>query len=716
MRNFAFKGIDPYILSVYANNVASIIISGGFSDNVQMRRSLFDFYEMKDEKGVSIRQLFAEFGKKVFLNDVDNEGSDVGDLMSQDNYWDIFGRLQGLCVAYTQSDEGIITKSLNIGSSVLFRMLVFNNIFDGFTMNDKKVVNALNRLVVPTKKSIKANKSRNFYADLLLGDDKTKEHVYCGPKIDILDTDDNGLSITFTNSTAINVNNVLYIPLAFLYIIDDIFNAILDGGTLVNCDVSKLPKEEASIIEPVLKEIDACFTDSGQKRFIAVNVYTLKEKKNIISELIDGRALDNWASRPLYNYQRTISLSDATIRTVYGKKEKDNSIKDSVYSLNKIKASRGKLGLLLGDFDLHFYNLRADLNSTNTIVIDPINLAFLRLSKREELVENARGICETANISGIAMLSVYLEFIDYIFANRFDNLSKLWELTSVPESLLNANDLYSENHYNFMINAAKFYEPIDLYRIAKEPELAFIFNNSKNKLGTFKKRCVKRTKELGIVKNEYEQVDLPVVDNTMSESVVHMVRTRRREIIRNTLNNNVCVVSIKIKKYNKVQTVYVTSNKSVIKAVYGDDYIGKYSALRYRLKYVYDKLGSLGNIADIKKLLEVTALDDLAGTPMKVGVNKDGTSKTVLYDELVYSNDVDVFKNNVYAFIMSVATKAGIKSFEDAAESTKDAVDRPIPVVNLGVSKRSAADSKDGKAKFNVWVYEYAVEDIKIIK
>ena len=36
IRNFAFEGIDPYILSVYANNVASIIISGGFSDNVNI--------------------------------------------------------------------------------------------------------------------------------------------------------------------------------------------------------------------------------------------------------------------------------------------------------------------------------------------------------------------------------------------------------------------------------------------------------------------------------------------------------------------------------------------------------------------------------------------------------------------------------------------------------------------------------------------------------
>ena len=710
IRNFAFEGIDPYILSVYANNVASIIISGGFSDNVNMRRSLFDFYAMKDDNGVSIRQLFVEYGKNVFYNDVKAAGSDIGDLMSQDTYWDIFGRLQGLCVTYTQDESGLITKSLSIGSSILFKMLVFNNIFAGFTMNDKKVVNALNRLVVPTKKSIKANKLRNFYSDLLFGV-SNKEHVYCGPKIDILETDNSGLNITFTNSTAINVNEVLYIPLAFLYIIDDVFNAILDGGTLASGNLSNLAKVEKDIMEPVLNDINECFKASNRNKFIMLNVYTLKDKNKLISELIAGTKLNDWGRRPLYSYKRNITLSEATIRKVYGQEDKENGvkvIKDSVYSKNKIKAAKGKLGLLLGDFDLHFYNLRASLDSTNMLVIDPINFAYLGECTTKESAENAAGIRETANISSIAMLSVYLEFIDYIFDNRFKNLNKLWELTSVPENLLKA--LYSEEHYNFMIIAAKFYEPIDLYRIAKDPELAFIFNNSKNKLGTFAKRCVKRTKELGITKNEYEQVDLPVVDKTMSESVVQMVRTRRKDIIKSVLSNNVCMVSIKIKKYNKVQTLYVTSNKDIIKSVYGDNYIGKYGSLRYRLKYVYDRLGALGNVADIKKLLEIAALDEISGQPIDLG------TKSVLCDELVYSNDVDVFKNNVYAFIMNVSTKTGIKSFEDAAESTKELVDRPLVAVNLGVSKRSAANSKNGKAKFNVWVYEYAVEDLQIIK
>ena len=283
-RNFAFEGIDINILKVYAKNVIDSLILGlkGQKENVI---SLFDFESMKDDKGNSLNALFAMYGMDCFKREIGVSGSDIKNVNTAQRYWSKLGKLQSVCVAYSEVRDVGVVKTLCIGNSVLFKLMVIRKLFGDIDVTDKKVTTSIKRLTVPKEKKFNDKKSRNVYADLLLGNDKGI-HAFCGPKIEMLDSRGNDIEVSFSNSNGMNVDETLFVPVAFLYIVSDIFNALMSQGEYSNGIGSMTNKVEAEVLQFATEYL---FSIIGKTRIPALKLYTLNNKEGLVKELAAGQ-------------------------------------------------------------------------------------------------------------------------------------------------------------------------------------------------------------------------------------------------------------------------------------------------------------------------------------------------------------------------------------------------------------------------------------------
>ena len=718
VRNFAFEGVDMNILKVYAKNVADNILNGlrGKTDSIT---SLFDFAHMKDEKGQSINQLFGMYGMQCFSRDSELCGSDVKTVNSTAHYWSKLGKLQSLCLCYSETNEGI-SKCLCIGNLTLFKIMLFNKFFDDVEdIKDKRVTTAVKRLTVPKQKKFNDKKSRNLYADLLLGTE-SGEHIFCGPKMEYesyVSNLNNNSTMTFSNSAGMPVNETLFVPLAMLYIISDIFEVIMEHKTdgenpgEYAATEGKLCDNELEIVNFIKSYVYPILSKSNNIRFRAFRLYTLKNEKGLISELAKGKeSLKDWSKRSVNANNRGITLSPEVVHWIYGsikKTKKESKCIPTQASDNKVKAGRNKLGLRLPACDIFFYNTRSESYSTDLIAFSPYNFAYVTSYKPEDVKSALKSRENSSKYPYVVMLSVYLDYIDYIFDKKLNNLDRLWYLTSVPDDI--KDELYSENHYNFMVNSAKHYSATDIYDITSDPELSNIFFD-------FNDRCERKKEQFGI-KGELIKVNLKELDYSISDDNKIILRRNRKEIIENALRSGMCAVEYKKKtvakkgRITRTQRYYVTYNKDLIKRIYGDNYIGLYGSLNYRLKELDARNKKARSIDDLNRAIRELGIMEIAGKDIELA-----RGKVITCDTITPNADFSLYKQIVDTFIQNMVMKLGIKSFDNDSTSDKEEVDKQICTVNVVAPKRDSMLNRNGNSAFNIWLLESGVVGLYIIK
>ena len=694
-RNFAFEGIDINILKVYAKNVIDSLILGlkGQKENVI---SLFDFESMKDDKGNSLNVLFAMYGMDCFKREIGVSGSDIKNVNTAQRYWSKLGKLQSVCVAYSEVRDVGVVKTLCIGNSVLFKLMVIRKLFGDIDVTDKKVTTSINRLTVPKEKKFNDKKSRNVYADILLGNDKGI-HSFCGPKIEFGDSRGNNIEVSFSNSSGMNVDDTLFVPVAFLYLISDIFKALMYQGEYCNGAVNISNNNEAEVLKFAL---DYLFSILGNTRIPALKLYTLNNKVGLVKELASGQSIKGWGTRSVYRAIKGVTLSENVVRQIYGTKKRGTNIKlENKYSKAKILEGKDRLGFVIPDIDIFFYDTESERESVKLAAIDIYNFAYAMIYTNTDMITSEKVREKVRKYPRLVMLMVYLDYIDSIFEKRINGLDKLWYLVSLKDEL--KDKIYSDDHYNFMNNAAQYYRATDIYTIVSDPELSAIFYDFDNK-------CREKAALLGI-NGETEDIMLPAVDKSLSEERIIGVRLARKQIIEKALKSGICVVDCKLKGKDVSRRYYLTYDKDIIKRVFGDNYIGLYGSITYRLKELEYRVENAKSINDLNKALGDLAVMEIMGKEIEVS-----KGKFVTCDIIAMSADFNTYKQAIITFIQNMNIKMGARVGESA--TVKEEVNKSICTVNLTATKRSCLMNKNGSTTFNRWLLESSVEKISLLK
>lgn len=694
-RNFAFEGISINILKVYAKNVIDSLIYGlkGNKENVV---SLFDFESMKDNNGNSLNALFAMYGMDCFKRDAEVSGSDIKNVNTTQKYWSKLGKLQSVCISYTEVPDAGVVKNLCVGSSVLFKLMVIRKLFGEVDVTDKKVSTSIKRLTVPKEKKFNDKKSRNVYSDLLLGNDKGI-HSFCGPKIEIVDSRGNDIEVSFSNYNGINVDETLFVPVAFLYIISDIFNSLMFQGEFSNGIGNMTNRVEAEVLQFATEYL---FSIIGKTRIPALKLYSLNNKEGIVKELAAEKSIQDWGKRSVYRAIKGVTLSENVVRQIYGTKKKGTNMRvENQYSKAKIAEGKNKLGFLISDLDIFFYDTEAERENTKLTAIDAYNFAYASIYTNDDMNASEKVREKVKKYPRLIMLLVYLDYIDKIFEKQINGLDRLWYLVSLKDEL--KDKIYSDDHYDFMVNAAQYYKATDIYTIVSDPELSVIFYDFDNK-------CKEKAAFLGI-KGETINIPLAVVDKNLSEDKIIGIRLARKQTIENALKSGICVVDCKLKSKNVSRRYYLTYNKEVIKRIFGENYIGLYGSIKYRLKELEWRANNAKDINDLNRALNDLAIMEIMGKDIEVS-----KGKTVICDSIVPSSDFNTYKQAIFTFVQNMNIKMGSRTGESASD--KEEVNKQICTVNLTASKKSCLMNKNGSSTFNRWLLESSVEKIALLK
>lgn len=716
IRNFAFEGVNMDILKVYAKNVVDILLNSlrGKRDLIV---SLLDLEHMYDDNGNSINKLYAMYGMNSFTRDAELCASDVKNINSLPLYWSVYGKLQSLCMCYSEDEEGILNTCFCIGNLTLFKIMLFNRFFDDIdVVKDKRVTTAIKRLTVRSQKQFNDTKARNYHTDLLLGNDKG-EHTFCGPRMEYdayISNTNNNTKMTFSNSAGMSVKETLFVPLALLYIISDVFEVIMlhSKDARFATIEGKLCDNEVEVVNYIKGYAYPILAESNNIRFRAFKIYTLKNKKGLIKELANGASsLKNWSKRGVNANQRGVTLSTDIIHRIYGttiKSKKEVKYIETQCSKNKVEAGANKLGFRLPMANIFFYNTRSESSSTELVAFAPYNFAYITSYKMEDIVSAVKSRQNSSQYPHVIMLSVYLDYIDYIFEKKLNNLDRLWYLTSVPDNIIE-KELYSDNHYNFMVNSAKYYSATDIYDIISDPELSSIFFD-------FNSRCEQRKVQFGI-KGERVAVNLKEVDSNMSDETKMNLRNTRKEIIENALKTGICMVEYKRKtvakrgRNQRTQRYYVTCNRDLVKKIYGDNYIGVYGSLTYRLKELDYRNKKARNVDDLNKAIRELAIMEIAGKDIEISAGK-----TITCDNITPTADFSLYKQIIDTFVQNMVIKLGIKSFENDTLNNKEEADKQICAINVVAPKKDSMLNKNGSSTFNIWLLESGVVSLYMIK
>ena len=96
--------------------------------------------------------------------------------------------------------------------------------------------------------------------------------------------------------------------------------------------------------------------------------------------------------------------------------------------------------------------------------IDVYNFAYASIYTNDDMIASEKVREKVKKYPRLVMLMVYLDYIDKIFERQINGLDKLWYLVSLKDEL--KDKIYSDDHYNFMNNAAQYYRYLTLsYRL-----------------------------------------------------------------------------------------------------------------------------------------------------------------------------------------------------------------------------------------------------------
>ena len=425
----------------------------------------------------------------------------------------------------------------------------------------------------------------------------------------------------------------------------------------------------------------------------------MNNKEGIIKELAAEREIKGWGTRSVYRYVKGVTLSENVVRQIYGTRKKNLKLKvENQYSKAKLAEGRGRLGVVIPDIDIFFYDTEAERESVKLAAIDVYNFAYAEVYTNEDMHASEKVREQVKKYPRLVMLMVYLDYIDKIFERQINGLDKLWYLVSLKDEL--KDKIYSEDHYTFMTNAAQHYRATDIYTIVSDPELSAIFYD-------FDAKCKEKASLLGI-KGEIKEIQLPVVDKSKTEDDIMRVRLARKSIIEDALKKGICVVDCKLKGKNVSRRYYLTYNKDIIKRVFGDNYIGLYGSITYRLKELEYRADRAQSINDINKALNDLAIMEITGKDIELA-----KGKVITCDSIVPSADLYTYKQAVFTFIQNMNIKMGVRVGDSA--TVKEEVNKQICTVNLTAPKRSCILNRNGSSSFNRWLLEASVEKISFI-
>ena len=556
--------------------------------------SLFDFYGMEGSQG-TIAQMLANYGAQSLSAMVNQSGSDFV-VQGSSQALTALGALNSIAVVYYPDEKDMtkINTALCTANCNLFSTLTSMGAIQGVTKGAED--RKLNTTI--SRLSIPTMKSvsgtkANVFKDILYGN-KNKQLVYSGPLLKFGDVDSNVIEFSYTNCNGIPIESALFVPLVFYFILEDIFFDV--------------------------------FTTDGHKGMTSAAIATSVEKsKKLLKLLADDKRTTNgvWKSLPVAR-DRSITLSENVLRKVYGK-ETD----ELVQKINRIKP---QLGFTLSLLKFSFYDLRGAYDSYEPQRIDPLTFRCLSDYSKKQFTEDVGVIRSTSKYPKFVLVSIYRESVDNLMTKKIDAPS-FWQSLHIPEEVL-ANAKFGDEHKNYVYGAFKFTSS-DLYILMSKNAAIFgdIDGRAKQRLAQFNMSNFKRVKI------------------SLSEDC-----TKRLVEVKKALNAGVCFVDYQNKK-GGVNRHTLTTNETIIKKIYGDDYVGKYGSLKKRIETMRYGIENAKSLADINYYINKTGIMDLAGIEVKDKYGKViGTNPNFP----VISEDFEAYKRELNSYLDNLCGQSGV--------------------------------------------------------
>ena len=543
LKNLSYCLTPNAILLQYKQAVQQLIMS------CKADMSLFDFNSMVVQ-GTSIMQGLREYATQSISAMIEQSNSDFvlhGDTKSMET----LGILNGLGVIYypDEKDSSLINKALCTVNLNVFSSLVKMGAIEGVAsgVDDRKVNTTISRLAIPSKKTINSTKA-NVYKDILFGN-KNGVKVYTGPLIKFDSVDDNqNMMLSYTNCNGIPIQSALFVPLAFLFVIEEVFNAIFT-------------------------------TDSSKGVCQAAIASSIVDPRSILNDLSKGvSTVGNWGKRPIER-KRSITLWSNVVKKVYGNRPE---VQD------KIDRVRPQLGLTFPQLRYTFYDLRGAYDSYEPQRIDPLTFRSLSPYLKSDLNEDIKVIKSTSQFPKFILVSLYRESVDKLMTERID-APDLWKSLNIPDRVL--NDKFSDEHKRLVYGAFK-YSSSDLYMLMTNPANRLVFGN-------VDERAKRRLDLCGLSSYKVKKVALP--DNYVE----------RLDVVKKALSKGICYVDYSNKK-GGVNRHTLTSNYGIITQIYGDDYIAKYGSLKKRIDEMSYAIEICKTTDELYHYIQKTGIMDLA--------------------------------------------------------------------------------------------------------
>lgn len=580
LKQMAKYFLPEKILETYRTYAANVIIKGTGD------RALFDFVT---GDGAVIGQMLSQFASQSLSVMVSHSNSDFVAQGSTKAFRDL-GALNGLAVIYypNEKDPSVINKALGTANVTVFNSLVSMGALSGVTksVDDKKYNLTVNRLSVPTMKSMKTAKL-NVFKDLLYG--KDGKSLYTGPLFKFEEVSNaQDIQLSYTNSNGIPIDTALFVPLAFYVVIEELFTQQIFQSENVKGMI------QAAIASSV--------PDSGK----------------VVEALASGANI-NWGKRHVAR-ERSITLSSKVLRLVYGKETDE--------LLQKINKRKAQLGLNFPSLRFSFYDLRGSYDSYELQSIDPLTFKCLSDYTRANLNTDINAIKKSSKCPKFVLVSLYRETVDYIMTNKLD-IPELWTMLNIPESVLE-KDKFGVTHQNYVYGAFK-YTSSDLYSLlCKLNKLLEGFT----KLEPIDTRINKKMTQFGLSTYKTYKVELSDDMDT------------RLKTVKDALSQNICYVDYTNKKGQTTRHT-LTTNESILTHVFGDDYIGKYGSLKKRVETFKYGVEHSSTMNDLRHYVVKTGILDLAN---KEVVDKKGNKLGTNPPPPVMTTDFNKYKQALIEF------------------------------------------------------------------
>lgn len=531
------NGMGTHLTDVYRQFAMKVMVEG------TVPTSLFDYTAC----GGIVGNALATHGIECLRSMVSVSGSDFavqGDSLTLAK----LGALQCLAVMYYVDKSGEIKTQLATSSIDVVRSLIAAGGIKGVDKilpTDNSFKKAVGRCSVPTS----STKTMNVYKSALYGY-KTNEPTYCGINIRLEEVDKEGnMSFSYTSSNALPMKDVLFVPLYFYFILEDIFN-------------------------------EQFRTDEGRGTIDAAVSESVVKSPKLISYLAAGQSTEGVWQKFGKNRDHFLTASSKVITAFYGgKKTPSQEVKD------KVLYGKRRLGLDITKFRFGFYDLQGALNSVEMSKLDPLTFLQFREYTAKDFQNSRKLVSNTAKIPPFILSSVYRESVEQLFDKKVDAVD-LWNALNIPAEILESK--FGDEHKRYCIGASKF-STIELYRIMTE---------NKGVFGNVDARIAEKMKTLGIADKQLKRVNL-------SEDVY----TRANEL-KEALSKGICVITYA--QGSNTSKHIVTTNPKVLMAVYGVDYVARYESKSSRIKSAKYLVAKAKSTSDLQFALRTSGVWEFA--------------------------------------------------------------------------------------------------------